>query len=950
MPKFSEQQVTELLRATREHALDERADFLHQACGEDEALCLELELLLAKEQSAANPLSETTPQSPLPNLTEDQGLSLVGRQLGNYYIQSFLGGGGMAKVYLAQDSRLGRTDALKILPPEFSSDEMRMHRFLREARAASTLNHPNIATIYEVGESDGIHFIAMEYVEGETLADRIKSRPLDFGEAIEIGLQVADALDEAHSKGVIHRDIKPANLMFTPRGRVKVLDFGLAKVFSPADKMLQDQAITQTSTEPGVVVGTLLYMSPEQILGKEVDQRTDLFSLGTVLYEMATGQPPFLGNNRNDTTDRILHSRPLAISRFNYDVTPEFERIVRKCLEKDREKRYQSAKDLRIDLQEHKQEAVHDPTDKNDGWKVAFRSMVKAIPKLLKKSRWTWLLALVLAVLLLPALREWFSGIFAPGLPRHKHVVVLPFTNVGGEASNKPLCDGLLETITARLTQLQQPGGTLWVVPAHEVIKSGIDNLPKAKTVFGANLAITGSLQRYPESIRFILNLEDVETPRVLKSDLTDYPLTQLQALQDQVAAKLAKMLELEFLPDLKRLQAAERTQVSRAYEYYLEARGYLLEWQKEGNIDQAIYTFQEALKVDPGYASAYAGLGEACWYKYDKNRENVLWVEKAKVNCQRALQLNDQLAPVHVTLGLIQKGTGQYDSARVEFQKALELEPMSETALTGLASAYDAQGDLAQAEATYRKAIELKQDYWGGYHSLGLFFYKHNRYKEAIPQFERVVALTPDNVRAYNNLGAIYMQLEQWEKAREMLQRAFQLQLDADVSDNLATVLFHEGKYAEALAVYQDALNLDDKNYEMWGNLGSGYLWTGDTGKADESYRKAIQLAEARLKVNPRDPELLADLSGYYGVLGERAKAEELIQRAAIIDPENSYAMYRAALNYEHWGEREKALHWIEKAIEHGYSKAAFQRSPELKALRGDPRYISIFNQPNVN
>ena len=683
--------------------------------------------------------------TPLPNLVEDQDLSLVEQPwLGNPHIQSFLGKGGMAKVYLARDSRLERTDALKILPPEFSSDEMRMHRFLREARAASALNHPNIATIYEVGEADGVHFIAMEYIDGETLANRIQSRPLGFEEFIEVGIEVADALDEAHSKGVIHRDIKPANLMFTPRGRVKVLDFGLAKVFSLGDKVPQEQAITQTSTEPGVVLGTLLYMSPEQILGKEVDHRTDLFSLGTVLYEMATGQPPFLGNNRNDTADRILHSRPLAISRFNYDVTPEFERIVCKCLEKDQEIRYQSAKDLKIDLQKLQREITHDQEDKNDGREGIFHGKVKAIPKLLKRSRWTWILALVLAVSLVPALREWFSGIFTTGLPRNKHVVVLPFTNVGGEASNKPLCDGLQETITARLTQLQQPRGTLWVVPAHEVIKNGIDNLAKAKAVFGVNMAITGSLQRYPESIRFILNLEDVETSRVLKSDLTDYPLTKLQTLQDQVAAKLAKMLELGSRPELARLQAAESTQVSWAYEYYLEVRGYLLEWRKEGNIDQAIYAFQEALKEDTGYAAAYAGLGEACWYKYDKNNADASWVEKAKLNCQQALQLNDQLAPVHVTLGLIQKGTGHYDSARVEFQKALEMEPMSETASAGLASAYDAQGDLAQAEATYRKAIELKPDYWDGYYHLGFFCYNHNRYKEAISQFERMVALTP--------------------------------------------------------------------------------------------------------------------------------------------------------------------------------------------------------------
>ncbi|MFN8007169.1 MAG: protein kinase [Terriglobia bacterium] len=946
MPKFSSQQVSDLLKASREYDPEERASFLRQACGNDDALRLEIELLLAEKQSTASFSREKTLPPAVRDSTPDENLSLVGRRLGNYHIQSFLGAGGMAKVYLAKDTRLERTDALKILPPEFSSDQTRMHRFLREARAASALNHPNIATIYDVGEADGFHFIAMEYTEGETLAARIQGGPIEFSEIVEIGLQVADALDEAHIKGVIHRDIKPSNLMLTPRGRVKVLDFGLAKLCNTAGQRAENQTVTQSTTEPGVLLGTLLYMSPEQLLGKEVDHRTDLFSLGTVLYEMATGHAPFLGNNRNDTADKILHGQPEAISRFNHNVTPEFERVVSKCLEKDKQGRYPSAKDLQRDLQKLKWEIKPGETDAQSTWKNVCRQIARGIARPLGRRRWIWMLALPLAVLLLSIARGWFGEIRAPGLPRYKHVVVLPLTNVGGEAGNKPLCDGLLETLTARLTQFQQPGGVLWVVPAHEVIKSGINSLTKAKSVFGANLAVTGSLQRYPESIRFILNLEDVETQRVLKSDLTDYPLIQLQGLQDQISSRLARMLELTTPPNLAMLQAAERTQVAKAYEYYLEGRGYLLEWQKAGNIDQAIYALQEALKEDGNYAVAYAGLAEACWYKYDKDKSDASWVEKARVNCQQALHLNDQLAPVRITMGLIQLGTGQYESARIDFQKALELEPMNESALAGLASSYEAQGDLAPAEATYQRAIASKPGYWGGYYHLGLFYYKHNRYKEAVIQFERMTALTPENARAFNDLGAIYMQLEQWEKAREMLQRALQFEQDADTADNLATVLFFEGKFAEALAAYQEALNLDDKNYERWGNLGSGYFWNHDQVKAEESFRKAIQLAEARLKVNPRDPELLADLSGYYGMLNERSKAEELIQRATIVDPENSYVMYRAALNYEHWGEREQALHWIGKAIEHGYPKAAFQRSPELKNLRQDPMFGGLIQK----
>jgi eukaryotic-like serine/threonine-protein kinase len=350
------EKIQELLGAALELEPTQRSAFLEEACS-DEAVRREVEALLAAHEKAGSFLE--TPALGLAAQAQAAATpsrSLVGKTLGTYQILSLLGSGGMGEVYLAQDSRLERTLALKVLPTEWSSDQERMRRFVREARAASSLKHPNVAPIYEIGEWNGIQFIAMEYVEGETLATRIKGMPLETAEILNMGIQVADALDEAHSKGITHRDIKPANLMLTARGQVKVLDFGLAKVTWTKGLAATSGLSTVVNTEAGVVMGTIEYMSPEQVLGKEVDHRTDIFSLGVVLYEVGTGRLPFAGINATETTDHILHAQPEAIARFNYNAPVELERIVRKCLEKDRERRYQSARELLVDLRNLKSE------------------------------------------------------------------------------------------------------------------------------------------------------------------------------------------------------------------------------------------------------------------------------------------------------------------------------------------------------------------------------------------------------------------------------------------------------------------------------------------------------------------------------------------------------------------------------------------------------------------
>ena len=344
-------QVEQIHHSALEREEGQRASFLKEACAGDEELRREVESLLAHKEQAESFIEVPALEAAAKGLAEGQPKSLVGRQIGSYQILSLLGAGGMGEVYRAEDTRLGRPVAVKVLPEELAQDKERLHRFVREARAASALNHANVAHIYEIGQSDGLHFIAMEYVEGQSLAQKMSGQPLELKEVLDIGIQAADALEEAHRKGITHRDIKPANLMITPKGQVKVLDFGLAKITRPEGEAAGSDVSTSIHTAEGVVMGTLRYMSPEQVLGKKLDARTDLFSLGVVLYEMTTGRLPFSGSNASEVTDQILHAQPEAIARFNYNVPAELERIVRKCLEKDRERRYQSAGDIAFDLE-----------------------------------------------------------------------------------------------------------------------------------------------------------------------------------------------------------------------------------------------------------------------------------------------------------------------------------------------------------------------------------------------------------------------------------------------------------------------------------------------------------------------------------------------------------------------------------------------------------------------
>ena len=857
---------------------------------------------------------------------------MTGKTVLHYKIIEELGRGGMGVVYLAEDTKLDRRVAIKFLPAEVAQNNEERARFVVEAKAAASLNHANISTIHAIEESDGELFIVMEYIEGQELKNIVGSYHdtpgLPIDQVIQYAMQVATGLQAAHAMGIIHRDIKSSNIMITTGGQVKIMDFGLAKVGAGSQL-----------TKEYTTVGTAGYMSPERVKGEKVDQRSDIWAFGVVLYELLTDKLPFSGEYEQAVMYCIVNENPVPVSQVREDTPLFLAETVNKCLIKDPDQRYQTITEVLTDLKSREDRTASDPTISTEA------EIPKSHPGIRLNRRMTFLVAAIFILLILSGFfmtsgSHLLKNLFHPGtaLPE-QHLLVLPLTNIGGDANRQVFCDGLMETLTSKLTQLEQFHGSLWVIPASEVRGNHVQSASEANRAFGVNLVVTGSLQQMNNLLRLTLNLVDAKNLRQLKSTVIDVKKSNLSALQDESVSNLLAMLNLELNPEAENVLQAGGTTVPGAYEFYLQARGYLLRFEKTENIDAAIDLFKRAIALDSVYALAYAGLGEAYWLKYEALRD-IKFVDQATAACEHAYKLNNQLAPVNITLGLIHSGTGRYQEAVQNFNQALEVDPTNADAYRGMARAYEAQKLLEKAEATYKRAIELKPDYWAGYNELGSFYYRHERYKEAAAQFRQVVALTPDNYRGYNNLGAIYYLLERWPDAREMFEKSLSLHNSYNVASNLGTLYFIEGKYSEAARMYEAALKLNNKDQLIWGNLASAYYWAaGERQKSQKFYRKAIELAEEQRNVNPRDSELLSQLAGYYAMIGDRTKALACLDQSLQISPDDAQIMFHTGTTYEQLGEREQAIDWIVKAIENGYSKSEIEHQPELRKLLADAR-----------
>lgn len=834
----------------------------------------------------------------------------------------------MGMVYKARDTRLNRPVALKFLPPELTRDKEAKQRFIHEAQTASALDHNNICTIHEIDETkDQQLFICMAYYDGETLKSKIQKDPLPIKEAIQIAIQILHGLARAHEVGMIHRDIKPANIMITNRGEVRIVDFGLAKL------------VGQTSlTKPGTTPGTVAYMSPEQIHGENIDSRTDLWSVGVVLYEMLTGRLPFQSDNDQVILYSILNEDPPVPSQLNKEIPWQLDQIIQNCLKKDVAARYQNAIDLEIDLHEV-DNLLEKPKISKKSKKILLRpSQRNKISYVLI----TTLIIFFIIILLLDRLvfRK-FLG--TDTIPTTKHLALLPCVNIGEHPLNQALCDGLTEILTSQLTLEENQDIDLWIVPFSEIRSRKVGSVKEANELFAVNIAITSSLLQEPDNIKLTLNMVNADNLRQIRSVVLDIPTADIHKLPIRAMLHLADMLELEFDLNRPNLLAMSSPENPQAYEAYLKGRGYLQNYGQKENIDTAIVFFQKSIDINPDYALAFTGIGEAYWRKYRATKDPS-WLNKALVYGKTALHLNNQIPAVLVTMGYIQLEKGSDQDASESFQAALKIDSLNYQANKGLAKIYENQNQLSQAEHTYQKAIRMRPGYWGNHNALGVFYYKQGRYEEALQQFKLVVSLTPQNIMGYNNLGGLFFYLKRWDEAKECFEQAISIKPNYRSLCNLGTLYFYENRYTDAAEMYQKALEITDTDYRVWSGLAESYYWIPK--KRDESktiFLKTIAIAEKQLQVNPQDLLLASELASYYARIGNHAKAESYLLDIISKDPVSIDVMFHIAGCYEQMGQRELALNWLEKTLVKGFSLAEIEQNPSLKLLRSDPRYKKI-------
>ena len=442
------------------------------------------------------------------------------------------------------------------------------------------------------------------------------------------------------------------------------------------------------------------------------------------------------------------------------------------------------------------------------------------------------------------------------------------------------------------------------------------------------------------------MNLIDTNSMRQLRSRVINKRLVDVALLQDELVNILAGMLELELQPQVRSILVAGSTDTSDAYDFYLKGRGYLQHYQKPENIEKAIELFKDSLKKDPDYALAHAGLGEAYYRKYESGR-NVQWAERAIEECNRAVAIDENLAPVRNTLAIVSFATGKYEDSIEEFKRALALDPVNVEALKGMARAYRELSKLDLAEATYRRVIEIRPDYWAGYFDLGTFYLITGGYQNAVAELAKALELTPDNTRAHNNLGTAYYNLGQYGKAREAFESSVQISPNRTAVNNLGVLYYREKRFADAARMIEMAMEWADRSdYRVWGNLASVYFLIPEAReKAVEHFKRAITLAEIQLSINTRDQEVISDLAGYYSMLGERAKAISFLQRV-MENTEDIEVIFKVAVAYENVGDREKAFEWLEKALQSGLSPDRINDSHYLESLRADERFRNLLQR----
>ncbi|MGE5321683.1 MAG: protein kinase domain-containing protein [Actinomycetota bacterium] len=839
---------------------------------------------------------------------------LVGRRVDRFLINARLGGGGMGEVFLAEDTLLKRPVAMKVIRCAQNQEAQYRRRLITEAERACQLNNEHVARIYDVLEQENQLFLVMEYVTGETLRQRL-SGPLSLHDFFDIAEQCLAGLGAAHQHGILHCDLKPENMMITPEGVVKILDFGLAR------RVASDTTLDTTSTVRG---GTPGYMAPEIVFGSTPDQSADIFSLGVVLYEALAGCHPFSRSSVLPPGDA-----PPPIAR---ELPPGLEQVVARMLARDPARRYASCGEASAALR-----AVREGRKPAGVLTGIQRSRLRAA------SRYTFPALILLALLLWPVLSREPQPSLVEASSRQ--LAVLPFQPADeNDANSRAFAAGLTDTLSAKLGQISDRY-PLQIIDPYEVRKQNVHDARSARNLLGATMALNGTLQRAGGTVRVAYTLVDTRSLRQTHSGVITADASDAFAVQDRVIQEVLSGLDIELAKEDRQNMVSQGTARGEAYSDYLRGRGYMQDYSRRENVENAVSAFERSIKADPNFALAWAGLGRAQVQMYLLTRTPES-VARANEACSRSAALDPGSPDAEICMGTLLNVTGKYEQAVQHLQRALELDGSRDEAYRELSLAFDKLHRPADAESLLKRAIALRPQYWPGYQWLGWFYYDHGRNAEAVEQFKREVAMAPDSAAGYSNLGGIYVLQGNYPDGISALEKSIAIQPTASALSNLGATYFYLHRYSEAAQIYARAVALHPRSHVIYGNLGEAYAQVkGKRQEGRDAYAHALKLAEEQLAVNPRDAKLRLNAALYAARLGQREKAEKYRASGLKLSSRDPQALHGSALVFAELHQDRQALSELSRALRAGLSRSEITDNPAWQRFSQQPEYKAIMH-----